>query len=294
VRAPDAPKVSPPVKEIPKGGAGDSPLRGSATTGRVSFSYDSTVSDKSQSVSLRSINLSDYPPDRPGKITRFFQDRILLKGITNAAANYGAGHVVDEAFSRIEAHYAKAADRAITAVNMEFPQPEQVMLDFKLAARSKAYDDVMKGRARTLQPGRLDPNIDDVLEYQDALADAIDELDRHMTDAQPIIDDLRQRSQLLRGVANDFEKTFEWIHLHLPILFAYYQSFVLWRARGVFLSLSARVDGVVSLLNSKISGYQVLFERLNQRLAVVDEEVGGLREKADELSERSRRPRPIR
>lgn len=265
-------------------------VKGDATINRVSISYDSAAADKSRSISLRGLNLKDYPPDRPGRITGFFKDRPLVTGLAAAAASSAAGAAVDEAFTRIEAHFARAATRALARVNSDFPPVKQVLDDFRLTARGQVYDEVMRGSSRTTKQGRLGANMSDLFEYQDALNDAIQHLHRASQDSQLILQDLGQRSSVLHGVANSLEETFAWIQLNVPVLFAYYQSFVLWRARGVFLNLSARVDQVSSLLSSRVSDYQATFQVLSTRLATVDEEVGDLRSYADRL-ERTLKPR---
>ena len=264
--------------------AATAPSKGEANVDRVSFAYDTEAADASKKVQLRGINLEDYPVERPGPVTRFFQDRPVLKKAAGAGVSVGAGVVTDVALSAIEGHFARAADRAATDVVNTFPTTEQILLDYKISERRAAYDAVMKGMSKDRSRAAVDAGMSDAFEYQDALDDVIGLLDRSQSQARDIVSDLSVRSYMLNQVGQDFEKTFSWIQQHVPVLWVYYQSFTLWHARDIFLGLSARLDHVIALLNQRISAYQDLYETLSSRLGVVDEDIGAFRAYADRVT----------
>jgi hypothetical protein len=253
----------------------------------VSFTYDSAAEGPAR-LQLRSIDLRDYPPDRPGRISRFFADRPALRGLTDLGRSQLAQVIGDEAMNLVERHFTGAVHAARAELRDAFVPGEQILLDRHVAELRRSAADVLNDAA-----GRrpLPEHVADLLAYHEVLTETIDECDRLAEEATPIAEDLRRRARILRDVALSVEAAFAWINTHVPVLFAYYQSFLLWRARGVFLTVAAGVDGLADGLDALGRGYRATSERVNTMLGAFEDEAGDPHRYADELIARSRRPR---
>ena len=51
--------------------------RGNKVVGRISFAWDTEATGPAR-LTTRSIDLRDFPPDRPSRVSRFFQRNALL------------------------------------------------------------------------------------------------------------------------------------------------------------------------------------------------------------------------
>jgi hypothetical protein len=259
-----APPDTPPTTTPPV--APGIPPQGTRTVRRVTFTYDAESADRVRAVRLRSIDLRDFPPSRPGPVTRFFRGRELAAGLAGMVPSAAASDLSNEALSRVESHFVKAADQAWHDAAQYFRSGPQILADAFLADLAAAAEDVLEGRPSSIAPGRtVADNLTDVITYYDALTDLIDELGRYQDEGRPIVADLDRRAQVLRDVARSAEDAFTWIQTYVPVLFAYYQSFTLWSVRETFTTLAERVGAVERLVDSRMSEYRALQANLTAK-----------------------------
>ncbi|GLY37044.1 hypothetical protein Amsp01_030680 [Amycolatopsis sp. NBRC 101858] len=262
------------------------PPRGDKVVGRVSFSYD-TEAHGGDRVLAKNIDLSDYPGRGPGRINRFFAANPLAEGFTRVGVSESANKITDLLMDKVAEHFAKVVPQARAALLEMFPTGEQMLADYRIAALSAAADEVIEGRQPPDRP--LAENIADLTAYQDALNEAVDQARRYQAETVPILADLQRRANVLADVVNDLDRAFAWIHRYLPVLFAYYQSFLLWRAKEVFHRFHEEINTLIHVLDGRETQYRRLVEHLDKRQDSLIDRVGDPSAWADELLARARR-----
>ncbi|WP_284744917.1 hypothetical protein [Amycolatopsis sp. RTGN1] len=262
------------------------PPQGRKVVGRVSFSYD-TEAHGDDRVLARNIDLSDYPGRGPGRINRFFAANPLAEGFTRIGVSESANKITDLLMDKVADHFAKVVPQARAALLEMFPTGEQMIVDYQIVALSAAADEVIDGHQPQERP--LAENIADLTAYQDALNEAVDQARRYQAEIVPILDDLQRRANVLADVVNDLDRAFAWIHRYLPVLFAYYQSFLLWRAKEMFHRFHEEINVLIRLLDGRDTQYRRLVEHLDKRQDSLIDRVGDPSAWADELLARARR-----
>jgi hypothetical protein len=265
------------------------PPQGRKVVGRVSFSYD-TEAHGDDRVQARNIDLSDYPGRGPGRINKFFAANPLAEGFTRIGVTESANKITDVLMDKVADHFAKVVPQARAALLEMFPAGEQVLADYQIVALSAVADEVVEGHQPQGRP--LAENIADLTAYQDALNEAVGQARRYQAEIVPILDDLQRRANVLADVVNDLDRAFAWIHQYLPVLFAYYQSFLLWRAKEVFHRFHEEINVLIHLLDGRDTQYRRLVEHLDKRQDSLIDRVGDPSSWADELLARARRAGP--
>jgi hypothetical protein len=262
------------------------PPRGDQVVGRVSFSYD-TEAHGGDRVLAKNIDLSGYPGRGPGRINRFFAANPLAEGFTRIGVSESANKITDLLMDQVADYFAKVVPQARAALLEMFPTGEQLIADYRIVALSGAADEVIEGHQP--QDRQLAENIADLTAYQDALNEAVDQARRYQAEIVPILDDLQRRANVLADVVNDLDRAFAWIHRYLPVLFAYYQSFLLWRAKELFHRFHEEINVLIRLLDGRDTHYRRLVEHLDKRQDSLIDRVGDPSAWADELLARARR-----
>jgi hypothetical protein len=252
----------------------------------VTFSYDTEAPDRARSVQTKAINVSDFPPARPGRVTRFLEGRTFLRGLGQAVPSSVASDLGEAALSQVDSHFVEAMTRASNDAAGYFLPGRQMVLDAALDDLAAAAADVIEGRHYTLKRP-TDENLTDVIAFYDALTDLIGEFQRFQAEARPIVADLHQRAQVLGAVAQSAEGAFVWINTHVPVLFAYYQSFTLWHVRGLFLDMSQRMHALQRFVQARVDEYKAFEDSLTKRLEELRSTMlGDPRRFAEELHKR--------
>jgi hypothetical protein len=292
---PPPPLSTPPAPptETPAGHRPSIPPQGTKTFGRVTVAYDADAENVAKRVDLRSVDISDYPPQRMGRVSRFLQGRELLSGLLKMAPTAAAQEATDFAMTQVENHFRGAATKAADDAREYFRPAGQLLYEARLPDLAAAADDVLEGRASTVARGRtLDENVTDVIAYHDALVFNMAEMRRYADEGRPIVSDVEARAQVLRDVARSVEDTFIWVNRYLLVPFAFYASLPLWHARGTFLEFAERLNNIKVFVDARVDEYAYYEKQLGNELALLTEAIGDPNTWADELLARSKGRRP--
>lgn len=145
------PPAATPAKTRPVANA-EAPAsgRGSLKRGRVTVDFDSSASKSAIKVSK--IDLSDYPPDKEGLVSRFFKNDTLQKLTAGVSlgrdalsmAGQAAGGWIEEAIQTItepiQSHFARALDEAQREFRERFPDANSLLRHWEIDRHRKAYE----------------------------------------------------------------------------------------------------------------------------------------------------------
>jgi hypothetical protein len=271
VTADDA-RAAPAKPPAPPAQADPPSMKGSLTRERVTVEYDFTAGDKPDAVRLTRIDLSDYPPDRPTRVVRFFNDHPIVGQLTSVSANAAAGQLSSKLLDEVQSHFASAVEEAADELETAYPDTEDVLFDFDLdeyeqtfsavAAWLEETDDLAQGL-----PG-VEANLDAAFAYVARLEGLQEHLSQWQHELDAIHDDIERRAQILFAIARDVESAFTWMHAHLvgALLPVYYESFTLWSVRNTFWDLGSAVSGLAAHASRRQAAYRDLYDALDKRL----------------------------
>jgi hypothetical protein len=149
------PPVPPtPTKNTPAANAGAGvPQKVSLTSGPVTFDYDPASPQPKSVIKVSDIDMSDYPPDRPGPVTRHFNNgpdfQKLSSGVslTRLVASLAAQGASDETRKKIEqviepiqSHFRGKLEDARKEFFAQFPAPDSLWSSANIDQHRKAYD----------------------------------------------------------------------------------------------------------------------------------------------------------
>jgi hypothetical protein len=281
---------TPPTKSAPK----DVPLNGTVTKERVTVNYDFREGESPSSVSLRKINLSDYPPDKEGKISKFFKDRPVLEGLGTAALGAAAQAASDKMLEEVQSHFQQSLEKAKQAFEQVYPPPDSLANASEIVEAKKTYDAVMPyvqslnaqwaKHYPSMSKQEIDSlvgNLEGAFAYEEALLEFGKRINQLDVELPELANDIDARATALLGVARNLEDSFIWIHEHLvgaiPIM--YYQSFTLWSVKGVFESLGHGLGSFAGDIRARGRAYETYTNgTLNDTIIKVEEELDPWRE----------------
>lgn len=234
------------------------PAAGTKSISGVTFSFDTKAADVKQRATLKSLDVRDYPPPRPGRVTGHFGGGELLAGLGAAGASAAASLATDQLMKKVESHFGAAADRSLQEAAVHFRSAPQMIKDFSL--------DVLENRADFYRLGTsTDDYRQDVEAYYDATEHLIDELKRYREEGQPIVADLDRRITALTDVGERIDETATWIITYMPL--AYHFLYELWPIRDTFFGLAGKVSAVRGLVSGRMAEYHALERELTRKLA---------------------------
>jgi hypothetical protein len=258
------PSTSPPIA-----------VTGEVKTGQATIEYD--FSKGKSETKLKSINLSDYPPDKQGKITGFFRDKPVLSHFASVAASAGIQYASDKALQAIESHYSKAIQGARKEFLDKYPTRYDLLQERGIAELEEEYNAAMDkieslGFA-SIQEMLIDPkgwirDLKGAFEYQHAMTSLQEQIYGLKEELSWMADDIQNRANVLRRMARNLEEAFIWIHSNLvgSIPIVYYQSFTLWSVMGTLRNLGDRLGNFSGDIQKRKREYGELYESLDKEL----------------------------
>jgi len=255
------------------------------------------------------IDLSQYPPDKEGPISKFFKDRPKLAQAGLLAGQVAAQLVSAKMLEMVQSHFsgvlkdaqkdfrAKYPDAASLWRNGRIDQHKQAyeaaLAKLKAPSNAKVAGAVMVAVAPEKDQAAVWRHVQDRLSrvkladgamgsygaassaYINAMADLGGLLAKYQTGLPEIADDIRKRASLLEHAGNELEKAF-WTIMHVAVFspITYYQTFDIHHAAEVFLSLAGNVGGFAAEISGRMSEYERMGAQLDKELIKVSEEMG--------------------
>jgi hypothetical protein len=277
------PSLEPPTKPAPRPPPaskvdGEVPQKGTRTTGRVSVEYDTTDPKMTDPVRVKGLNVSDYPPDRPGPVTRYFNDHPVTAKLTGIGASAGAAYLSGKMLDLVESHFSGAVDEAFSDLGRAYPFPDDLLEHYDIPEKHKTFDAAMNwldganllemaASAENLR--QAEENLNAAVGYITGMEGVQEHIIAFNEELEDIASDISKRADVLLEIARNLESSFEWIHTHVigSLPFVYYETFTIWNARTVFAGLGQQVNALAGTARSRQSEYKNLSEALNQRIA---------------------------
>ena len=276
-RAKPAPRP-PPASKVDV----DVPQKGARTSGRVSVEYDTTDPKVTDPVRVKGLDVSDYPPDRPGPVTRFFNDQPVTAKLTGIGASAGAAYLSGKMLDLVESHFSGAVDEAFSDLDRAYPLPDDLLEHYDIPEKHETFDAVMNwiddanllemaGSAENLR--QAEENLNAAVGYITGMEGVQEHIIAFNEKLEDIASDISKRADVLLEIARNLESSFEWIHTHVigSLPFVYYETFTIWNARTVFADLGQQVNALAGTARSRQSEYKDLSAALNQRIAKANE-----------------------
>ena len=260
----------------------DVPQKGTRTSGRVSVEFDTTDPKVTDPVRVKGLDVSDYPPDRPGPVTRFFNDHPVTAKLTGIGASAGAAYLSGKMLDLVESHFSGAVDEAFSDLDRAYPLPDDLLEHYDIPEKHETFDAVMNwlDDANLLEMAASAENLRQAEENLNAAVGYITGMEGVQEHSiafneqlEDIASDISKRADVLLEIARNLESSFEWIHTHVigSLPFVYYETFTIWNARTVFADLGQQVSALAGTARSRQSEYKDLSEALNQRIAKANE-----------------------
>ena len=273
----------PPAEPKPQA---EVPPKGERTTGRISVEYDATDPHAPDPIRVKGVNVSDYPPDRPGPITRFFNDRPVTAKLAGVGASAGAAYLSGKLLDLVESHFSDSVGQAFTELDREYPFPDDLLDRFDVPEKQETFDAVMTGldewwnllevAASAEKLRQLEEDLEAAFGYISRMETVQEYIREFQGQLDPIATDIDKRADVLLATARDLEASFVWFHTHVigALPFVYYETFTIWSARNVFASLGSQVSALAGTARMRISEYNDLYDALDKRLARASEQLG--------------------
>ena len=259
-------------------------------------------------VKVPQINLSDYPPDRGGPVTRVFKDRPVLQKAGLVGGSAAAGAVSSGMMTLVESHFAGVLKDAQKEFRATFPDAGSLKQSARIDEHRRAYEDAVKklhapsniataARAGVvfikekdreaylrhvekrlsqvkLAKGDFGGFRDAGEAYENALADLQAQLAKYQYGLPDIADNVRRRAEVLRRAGDNLMDAF-WSTIQYTVVFppAYYQTFDIYHVATVFQNLGAQVGAFAGEINSRKSEYDSLQAWLDAELINVGEQL---------------------
>lgn len=248
------------------------------------------------------LDLADYPPERPGRVTRFFDDRPVLKkaGLIGAgtAISYAQGKLyeaiekhfdaaIEEGGREFRKHYPAAASLKQAANLDALRQPINAKLAEAMRATRRGPPDPkafgndrvagLKALIAYLQGRKADKNAVKAFDkaaqdYVDAMADVVGKLAALRKDLDPIAADIGRRAGFLGHTGTYLEDLFwEVVPVAVAVPVAYYQWLDVYNLAGLFKRLSAHVGGLEVEIRGVAASYDRALEELYAEMQAMSE-----------------------
>lgn len=262
-----------------------------------------------KTVKVKTINLADYPPDRPGKVTSFFKDRPVMSALTKQLASQGAQHLKGGMLDMVEKHFSGSLNDATAEFRANFPEVGTLMQNAGVKEKREAFYAAVrklkmpnnakigamvmialaapeKDRAKLIeaverraasmggQPQVIKEFIRSRDAYFDAVQDVMEEVAKHWEPLPGIAADLGRRASVLQGASKDLYDAFWTIigpaSLH-PI--TYYETFDIYTVAGTFERLGGRMQAFANEVAGRSDSYQQIFNTLNDEMMRASDEL---------------------
>jgi uncharacterized protein YukE len=293
------------------GGAGsklDKPAGGAPKVTSAGGTPKVTTTGGAPKVKVPPINLSDYPPDRGGPVTRFFKDRPVLQKAGLVGGSAAAGAVTSGMMTLVEGHFEGVLKDAQKEFHATFPDIASLKQGARIDEHRAAYEEAVRklhapsnmavaARAGTvfvkekdreaylrhvekrlsqvkLSKGDWGGYRDAGEAYENAMADLKEQLAKYQYGLPEIADNVRRRAEVLRRAGDKLMDTF-WSTIQFTVYFpiAYYQTFDIYVIARVFQNLGDQVGAFAGQIRSRISEYERLDAWLDAELINVGEQL---------------------
>ncbi len=248
------------------------------------------------------IDLADYPPERPGRVTRFFNDRPALKkaGLIGggAAISYAQGKL----YEAIEKHFAAAVEEGAKEFHKHYPSAASLKQAANLDALRQPINALLADAMRATRRGPPDPkafgkdrvaglralvaylkgvkadknavrSFDKAAHaYVDAMGEVVEKLAALRIELDPIAEDVERRAGFLGRTGTYLEDLFwEVVPVAVAVPVAYYQWLDVYNLAGLFNRLGVRVGGLAGEIRGVAASYDREIEALYAELQAVSE-----------------------
>lgn len=256
------------------------------------------------------LDLADYPPERKGPITRFFNDRPVLGQVGRVAANSGAQYISGKMLEKVMEHFFKVLEKARADFNANFPDVaalsgkagldalraayEQRLSDLSVPRKTRVLalafvalttpdkdrDAALAETNRRLASVKLGPNaVPDFIaageEFEAGMVDVRQELARLAAPLPDIAKDIHKRAAILTMGGQALEQTF-WDLMMSPLAafpLVYYELWSIHTVAQAFLDIGGRVSGFASEIDAREAAYRRLMDKLDADLLRVGDKV---------------------
>ena len=255
------------------------------------------------------IDLSQYPPEREGPVTKFFKDRPALAKAGLLAGQIGAQALSMKMLEMVQSHYqgvlkdaskeflAKYPDAASLWRNARIDQHRQAYeaarAKLKAPTNAKVAGAVMVALAPEKDQAAVMRYVQDRLSrvklangeigsfgkagtaYVDVMADLMGQLAKYQNGLPEIAEDIRKRASILDRAGTELEKAF-WTIMKVAVLspMTYYATFDIHQAADVFQTLARSVGGFAAEVSGRMTEYERMTAQLDKELIKVSEELG--------------------
>ncbi len=260
-------------------------------------------------VKVPPINLSDYPPDRGGPVTRVFKDRPVLQKAGLVGGSVAAGAVSSGMMTLVESHFEGVLKDAQKEFRATFPDTaslkqraridehrssvrgrcEEATCPIQHGGRgaggsrvrqgersgsllASRREETVAGQAHQGGLGRLPRSRRGLRECDGRFEGAARQVPG--TGLPDIVDNVRRRAGVLRRAGDKLMDTF-WSTIQFTVYFplAYYQTFDIYLVARVFQNLGDQVGAFAEEISSRKSEYERLDAWLDAELINVGEQL---------------------
>jgi hypothetical protein len=265
-------------------------------------------------VKMPTINLSNYPADRGGPVTRFFKDRPVLQNAGLVGGSGAASAVSSGMLMLVESHFAGVLKGAQNEFRTKFPHISSLKQSARIEEHRTAYVDAVKklyapsniataaragavfvkDKDREAYLRHVEKRLSEVKlakggaggfrdaaeAYESALADLQEELSKLQFGLPDIAEDVRRRAEILRRAGDNLMDAF-WSVIQVTVYFplAYYQTFDIYQVARVFQNLGDQVGAFAGEIRSRVNEYDRLEAWLDTELIDVGEQLNAPRPK---------------
>jgi hypothetical protein len=246
------------------------PEKGEHGTGRVTLSYDFSGGSKSDSIRMKSVDMSDFFK-KESRVTRLIKSPALRK-LAAAAAPTVVSLITGWGLNKIKEYFIGFIHEAETNFDKAFPTADERGDEFDYEDQKATYDVVVEQIGQPTPVGALKLSPKDIVnlvhgmfEFEKANLDLQEALAKDLNgDLPDIYDDIGRREEILSRIANNLEDTFVWIHSHVfgGIPTIYYASFDIWMVRDIFHEVSNEMSGLHYHIYQRQADYKKMLDKL--------------------------------
>lgn len=279
------------------------PAKGAPTA--TGTSVDSVKADQAKSRNVApkapNIRIEDYPPERRGPVTRFFEDKPVLKQAGLLAAGATASEIKGKMLEKVTAHFIEAASKGTSEFRSGFPNVGVLMQAADLDRLHKEATQALVGvvaasgaqpdlrpfgrdrvaatralvawlRKRGDKPAATRAYDKAAQAYVDALSDLTTKIARLREPMQAMADDIGKRASVLLNAGRELEELFwRFVPLAAAHPIAYYEWFDVKAVADTFLSVGGAVDGLRVEIVARMAEYDSMLSRLYEELQATSE-----------------------
>jgi len=257
------------------------------------------------------VNLANYPPEKKGAISKFFNDRPLLTRLGLIGLNIGAQYITDKALSQVKDHFTSEVGDAQKEFDSKYPDPGKFKARANLGRYKQAYE---TARSKLTAPTTArvgeavilaltpDRDIDKVKKYADdqiskvqsaadgsmsgyakvaqEYIDAMVAFDKQLQSTltqgaslPEIADDVEQRGSVLKAVGDDLDNTYNKYQPYVAALpFAEYVWNDIHSAAAIFQAIGGSLLSFTSAIRDRYESYSRAIKELDNELTKVSDE----------------------